>query len=76
LKEIAKAIIGCITLTTLSLVMVCTRFPMLVKTPHIEEVGLGLPMLDILYATYRNFKNHMITTIISTWCDSKCIVSL
>jgi hypothetical protein len=58
LKEIAKAIKGCKTLITSNLIMACTRFPMFVKTPHIEEVGLGMPMLDTLYATCKNRKNH------------------
>jgi hypothetical protein len=54
LKEIAKARKGCRTLITSNLIMACTRFPMLVKTPHIEKVGLRMPMLDILYATCKN----------------------
>jgi hypothetical protein len=57
LKEIAKAIKGCKTLITFSLIMACIRFPMLVKTPHIEKVGLWMPMLDTLYAICRNRKN-------------------
>jgi hypothetical protein len=58
LKEIAKAIKGYRTLITFSLIMACTRYSMFVKTPHIEEVGLGMAMLDTLYATCRNRKYH------------------
>jgi hypothetical protein len=58
LKEITKAIKGCRILITSSFIMACTRFPMLVKTPHIEEVGLGMPMLDTLCVTCRNRNNH------------------
>jgi len=58
LKEIGKAIKGCKTLITSSLIMACIRFPMLVKIPHIEEVGLRMPMFNTLYATCRNRTNH------------------
>jgi hypothetical protein len=58
LKEIAKAIKGRRTLITYSLIMACTRFSMLVKTPHIEKVGLRMPMLYTFCATCRNRKNH------------------
>jgi hypothetical protein len=45
-------------LITSSLIMACTRFLMLVKTPHIEEVGLGMSMLETLYATCKNRNKH------------------